>query len=64
MSHVEAESRPSDVEQDRPAVTKQDGFEGVAMCAEAQADGVPCTELGRRCEECERVAQGTDPSAW
>ena len=24
------------------------------LCAEAQADGVPCTELGRRCETCER----------
>jgi hypothetical protein len=23
------------------------------MCAEAQADGVPCFELGRRCETCE-----------
>ncbi len=22
-------------------------------CAEAQADGVPCTELGRDCLECE-----------
>ena len=25
---------------------------GVALCAEAQADGVPCTELGRECETC------------
>ncbi len=27
-----------------------------ALCAEAQADGVPCTELGKICEECERAA--------
>ena len=25
-----------------------------ALCAEAQADGVPCTELGRDCEKCEK----------
>ena len=28
-----------------------------ALCAEAQADGVPCTELGRDCEQCERAAR-------
>jgi hypothetical protein len=26
-----------------------------ACCSEAQADGVPCTELGRDCETCERA---------
>lgn len=26
-----------------------------ACCPEAQADGVPCTELGRDCEQCERT---------
>jgi hypothetical protein len=25
------------------------------LCAEAQADGVPCYELGRDCETCERA---------
>ena len=25
------------------------------LCAEAQADGVPCEEPGRRCEACERA---------
>ena len=25
------------------------------MCAEAQADGVPCYELGRDCETCEKA---------
>jgi hypothetical protein len=28
---------------------------GTGLCAEAQADGVPCTELGRDCEICERA---------
>jgi hypothetical protein len=28
---------------------------GVPPCAEAQADGVPCTELGRQCESCSRA---------
>jgi len=26
-----------------------------ALCAEAQADGVPCTDVGRSCETCERA---------
>ncbi len=26
-----------------------------ACCPEAQADGVPCTELGRNCESCGRA---------
>jgi hypothetical protein len=25
------------------------------LCEEAQADGVPCYELGRYCETCERA---------
>jgi hypothetical protein len=25
---------------------------GVAPCAQAQADGVPCPSLGRQCETC------------
>lgn len=29
-------------------------------CPEAQADGVPCTELGRNCEECERASPARD----
>lgn len=28
---------------------------GTGLCPEAQADGVPCTELGRDCELCERA---------
>jgi len=30
---------------------------GVALCAEAQADGVPCTEIGRECETCEMAVR-------
>jgi len=28
---------------------------GGPMCADAQADGVPCYELGRDCETCEKA---------
>ncbi len=28
-----------------------------ALCAEAQADGVPCFELGRECATCERARE-------
>lgn len=28
---------------------------GTGLCPEAQADGVPCTALGRDCELCERA---------
>ena len=27
-------------------------LKGVPPCAEAQADGVPCTVVGRQCETC------------
>ena len=27
------------------------------LCSEAQADGIPCTTLGRNCEICERADQ-------
>jgi hypothetical protein len=32
------------------------------LCAEAQADGVPCTVVGRRCELCERAQSEPDLS--
>jgi hypothetical protein len=31
------------------------------LCAEAQADGVPCYELGRYCEACERARPPEKP---
>ena len=27
-------------------------WRGTGLCAQAQADGVPCTELGRTCDIC------------
>lgn len=35
---------------------------GVALCAEAQADGVPCTELGKDCEMCARAVRCLSPA--
>jgi hypothetical protein len=32
-----------------------------ALCPEAQADGVPCTEIGRDCEQCEKALRQTPP---
>ncbi len=34
---------------------------GVALCCEAQADGVPCTELGRDCETCAEAVRHFSP---
>jgi hypothetical protein len=31
-----------------------------ALCPEAQADGVPCTELGRECETCAKARAPKD----
>jgi hypothetical protein len=31
-------------------------------CAQAQADGVPCTELGIDCAECARAQASTRPA--
>jgi len=31
------------------------------LCAEAQADGVPCYEVGRYCETCERARPAAGP---
>jgi len=35
-----------------------------ALCPEAQADGVPCTELGRDCEVCERAVGTGHAKQW
>jgi hypothetical protein len=34
---------------------RPEGFELGALCEEAQADGVPCPDMGRDCETCERA---------
>lgn len=41
-----------------PRPTRQEVPDVAPQCSEAQADGVPCEELGRLCEECERVSRG------
>jgi hypothetical protein len=33
---------------------------GTGLCSEAQADGVPCSELGRDCEICERAVKDSN----
>jgi hypothetical protein len=50
-------SAPGDGRQSRPQAVREGSPGKVvsgpgALCAEAQADGVPCTELGRDCEVC------------
>ena len=35
--------------------TKRPGKLELPPCEQAQADGVPCTEVGRRCEICEHA---------
>ena len=49
----------SDVPADRRAHVRRRGTHSEialgVLCAEAQADGVPCWELGRDCETCERA---------
>ncbi len=37
-------------------------WKGTGLCAEAQADGVPCTDVGRSCDVCERAASRSDPA--
>jgi len=33
---------------------------GMAPCAEAQADGVPCPTLGRNCETCAQAIRAVE----
>ena len=34
------------------------GWSGTGLCPEAQADGIPCNEVGRDCDTCGKAAQG------
>ena len=43
--------------------TKPEGCEYWPLCVEAQADGVPCTKLGRECDICERAYPSQPPEA-
>lgn len=54
------ESKRAEPTDPEPAVRVTDAPSGPAwdpdlLCNEAQADGVPCTEVGRACAECERA---------
>lgn len=40
-----------------------EGWNRTGLCGEAQADGVPCYELGRKCETCERARAALPPPA-
>jgi hypothetical protein len=45
----------------RARKSRKDGWNPeLPPCAQAQADGVPCTELGRVCEECEAALSRSD----
>lgn len=37
---------------------------GTGLCVEAQADGVPCTVVGRSCDTCGRAAAGMQVSEF
>jgi hypothetical protein len=53
---------------DRPVEAGREQWwaDGWPPCAQAQADGVPCPEIGRDCEECEKAfayVKGTRPGS-
>jgi len=50
-----------DGERERKKSSQEEGL-GV-LCPEAQADGVPCQELGRDCDVCEMAAPVPEKTA-
>jgi len=38
-----------------PGLRDAPEWKGTGLCAEAQADGVPCSDVGRSCDVCERA---------
>jgi hypothetical protein len=55
---------PGGIEMTHPSERKPVPIQLAACCPEAQADGVPCTELGRDCEQCARavpIRDAADP---
>jgi len=44
-----------------PAPEWADAWDQSGLCDEAQADGVPCPDLGRDCEICERARRPRRP---
>jgi hypothetical protein len=51
----------SDGESERKKSNQEEGL-GV-LCPEAQADGVPCHELGRECDVCDMAAPVPEETA-
>ena len=45
------------------SVRPTDPFPKAHVCAESQADGVPCSTLGRSCESCERAQRNQEREA-
>ena len=41
--------------QETAGMSRLPDWRGTGRCAEAQADGVPCTALGKACDTCERA---------
>jgi len=50
MEWMASKPNPHDAERRPPADPPEWG--GTGLCAEAQADGVPCTVAGRPCDAC------------
>jgi hypothetical protein len=43
-----------------PPTGSEPDWDATGLCDQAQADGVPCFELGRQCETCNRASR--DPA--
>ena len=52
---VASKTKKTPAKKARLAGVAGEEWRGAGLCAMAQADGVPCTELGRKCEECEKA---------
>ncbi len=48
-------AQPRAPEKAVPKAPPEPRWDPELLCSEAQADGVPCTEVGRACAECERA---------
>jgi hypothetical protein len=55
QSQAKADRDPNEADEGDRTPTREAGTG--ALCPEAQADGVPCFEIGRDCETCEKARQ-------
>jgi hypothetical protein len=58
MEWMGSKPNPNDPEK-KCARAGIDEWGGTGLCPEAQADGVPCTALGRECDTCGRSFAAT-----